>query len=47
MNGEAREKEKTPSKDNQVYRGCVIYSDNAYMLVKWQMIYKKSHQIVP
>ena len=34
MNGEAREKEKTPSKDNQVYRGCVIYSNNAYMLVK-------------
>ena len=34
MNGEAREKEKTPSKDNQVYRGCVSYSDNAYMLVK-------------
>lgn len=34
MNGETKESYKTPSKNNEVYRGTVIYSNEAYMLVK-------------
>ena len=33
MNGEAKEKEKTPSKDNKVFRGTVVYSNEATMQV--------------
>lgn len=34
MNGETKESYKTPSKNNEVYRGTVVYSKEAYMLVK-------------
>ena len=34
MNGEAREALKDVYNDNKVFRGCVVYSSNAYMLVK-------------
>ena len=34
MNGETKEIHKTVSTDNQVYRGTVVYQNNAYMLVK-------------
>lgn len=34
MNGETKEIHKTISLDNQVYRGTVVYQNNAYMLVK-------------
>lgn len=34
MNGETKESHKTPSRNNEVYRGTVVYSKEAYMLVK-------------
>lgn len=34
LNGETKEKEKTPDKDNKIFRGTVIYSKEAYMQVE-------------